>query len=702
MFDRRKWNVAVQDPALVEMLARELSIHELCARLLINRGYTDAASARAFIEKSDSFLYNPYLLKDMDSAVGRITEAIEKEENITIYGDYDVDGVTSVSVLYRYLKERGASVDYYIPTRENEGYGLHISAFDAIHKKGTGLVITVDTGITALDEIAYATEIGLDVIVSDHHECRAELPKCVAVVNPRRIDCSYPFKNLAGVGVVFKLICALELRFVNYGEYNLYTIKDMCRRYIDLVMIGTVADVMPLYDENRIIVYMGLGLLSHTQNTGVRALFRAVGIDLKKPITASAISYTIAPRINAVGRLGNAARAVELFLATSPRAADIIAEELCLTNRERQQTENDIYEEALCQAEAIPESEKEHVLVLASDAWHPGVIGIVSSRITEKFGKPSILISFDPSDSGSNSVGKGSARSVRGVNMVEALTACEDLLLKYGGHELAAGLSIERGNLDAFRRRLNEFISTSSGNITLMQDVSVETEITEKDVSMNTVEEISKLEPYGAKNPEPVFVLREVKIEEIVPLSLGKHTRLILQRNDVEMNAVFFGHNLLAEGFSIGDKVDILCLVNINEFRGNRTVQLIIRDIDFSEHFYQGIADMEARFDNLQAESCEFDEIPDRQDFSAVYKYLRNSGFAAGKSTSIMKLTALFPELSYLKARIILEVFSECELLTYQKLEAFHYYITLRETTQKKDLFASPLMMRLHSLADRG
>ena len=289
MFDKNRWQIPTHDEKLVKILSDSLRIHPLCAKLLINRGYTDIEKAKAFIQKADSFLYNPYQLKDVKKATLRIRKALEKDEKITIYGDYDVDGVTSVSILYMYLKDRGADVDFYIPTREFEGYGLNIGAFHTIKERGTKLVITVDTGITAIDEIAYAKTIGLDVVVTDHHQCRPELPDCEAVVNPRRPDCEYPFKELSGVGVVFKVLCALEMDILNFGEYNIFTVKDMCKRYIDLVTIGTIADVMPLYDENRIMVYMGLNLLSCTGNIGVKALLRAVGMDDSKKITSSTI-----------------------------------------------------------------------------------------------------------------------------------------------------------------------------------------------------------------------------------------------------------------------------------------------------------------------------------------------------------------------------------------------------------------------------
>ncbi len=691
MFDRNRWIVSEHDEKIIEMLASELCTSPLCAKLLYNRGYTDPETASAFISKSDAFLYNPYLLKDIHPAVDRMKKAIENEEKITIYGDYDVDGVTSVSILYMYLKEHGADVDYYIPTRESEGYGLNESAFRMIREKGTSLVITVDTGITAIDEIRYAREIGLDVVVTDHHHCRPELPDCHAVVNPRRPDCEYPFKELSGVGVVFKVICALEMEFVNCGEYNLFTVKDMCKRYIDLVTIGTIADVMPLYDENRIMVYMGLGILSSTRNIGVRALFRAVGMDPSKKITSSMIGYTIAPRINAAGRIGDASRAVQLFLSSSPQAADVIADELCATNRERQQTENLIFTEAIAQVEREHDLEKESVLVLANDHWHQGVIGIVASKITEQYGKPSILISFD------GDMGKGSARSIKGLNMVEALAHCESLLLKYGGHELAAGLSVDRSRLQEFCDMLNAYAAIQLASPDCIPKTMVEAEITEQDISMETIEEIGKLEPYGAKNPEPLFVLRDAAVMELVPLSQGKHSRLILRKNDLDVSAICFGYNLLQEGFVLHDRVDVLCTVNINEFRGMQTIQLIVRDIDFSEWSWNELAAIEEEFEEMKAGTlpCDKEDIPTRAEFASVYKLLLDPSYIRGKQISMMKFLAPIPYISYLKARIALEVFAEANLIELTRSGLCTYDIKRLDVKEKRDLYATPIMKTL-------
>ncbi|MBQ0125037.1 MAG: single-stranded-DNA-specific exonuclease RecJ [Clostridiales bacterium] len=701
MFDSSKWNVLDQDAELVSALSSVLGVDEICAKLLINRGYTDAQSAKDCIEKSDVFFHNPFLMKDMEKAVEIISDALKNEEKITIYGDYDVDGVTSVSILYMYLREHGGIVDYYIPTRESEGYGLNTSAFDTIKRRGTSLIITVDTGITAIEEVEYAKSIGMKVIVTDHHQCRAELPEAEAVVNPKRPDCEYPFKELSGVGVVFKIICALELSYVNGGEYNLYTIKDMCRRYIDIVTIGTVADVMPLVGENRIIVHLGLGMLKNVHHVGIRALFRAAGIiggTSPKKITATTIGFSVAPKINAVGRISSAERAVKLFLTDSPANADVIAEELCAINRERQETENVIYKEAFDQLQNEPEIEKASAIVLESETWHHGVIGIVASRITEKFGVPSVLISFDgaePDEEG-RIIGKGSVRSIKGINIVEALSACSDLLYKFGGHALAAGLSIEKKNVAEFRRRLNEYVGNALKGLDFVQKLDIDMELDPEDVTESEAEAITILEPYGAGNPVPLFLIRNAKIREIVALSGGKHTKMMIEKSEKLMYSVIFGTNLVDEGYMCGDEIDVVCSMDINEFRGTRSVQLVIKDIDRSDFD-------KSRFDSLETEITAAlntpetilkSDVPTRDDFALVYRSL--GGFDGGL-VNFRALANTLPDFSYNKLAIVIKTFSEAGLINVlpEKGRRFMLKITFNQTTEKADLFATPIMQSI-------
>ena len=702
MFDSSKWNVLEQDEKLTHELSSALKIDELCARLLINRGYGDTESARSFMQKSDVFFHNPYLMKDIDKAVSIIKEALAGDEKITIYGDYDVDGVTAVSVLYMYLREHGGNVDYYIPTRDSEGYGLNTAAFDSIKQHGTDLVITVDTGITAIDEVKYARSIGMKVVVTDHHECRPELPSADAVVNPKRPDCKYPFKELSGVGVVFKIICALELDYVNGGEYNLYTIKDMCKRYIDIVTIGTIADVMPLVGENRIIVHLGLGMLQNVHHVGIRALFRASGIiggTSPKKITSSTISFTVAPKINAVGRISSAERAVKLFLTDSPAKADVIADELCAINRERQELENVIYKDAFEQIGSVYKPGEDSVIVLSSNSWHHGVIGIVASRLTEKFGVPSVLISFEGAtpDENGNIIGKGSVRSVKGINIVEALASCSDLLSKFGGHALAAGLSVDEKNVDELRRRLNEYIKNADKETERSMMLDVEAEISEKNVTEATAEAISLLEPYGAGNPVPLFVLRGAKITELTVLSGGKHTKMMLRKNDHEMYAVIFGNNLSNEGFIVGDEVDVVCSIDINEFRGNKNVQLIIRDIDRSAPDKARVLD---EFSSVKAaldapESISAGDVPQRDEFVKVYTDIKN---AESENIDLRVFASYFPELSYIKLAIIIKALSEAGIISVQDDAArpFLMKIKLNKVEKKIDLLQTPIMKELN------
>lgn len=693
MFDSGKWNVLTQDVGQVNRLCKELSVPAVCARLLINRGYSIPADAANFLNKSDAMLYDPFLLADMKKAIERIEHALEKQEKITIYGDYDVDGVTSVSILYMYLSGRGADIDYYIPTRDNEGYGLNTAAFDTIKANGTKLVITVDTGITAIDEIDYANSIGLDIVVTDHHQCRSELPRAIAVVNPKRPDCPYPFKELSGVGVVFKTICALELSDVNGGEYNLYTIKDMCKRYIDLVTIGTIADVMPLTGENRIIVSMGLSILAHTKQIGINALFRAAGIDGTKKITSSVIGFTIAPRINAAGRIGNASRAVQLFLADSTALADVIAEELCNTNRERQSLENEIYTDAVEQLEKNHDLHKESAIVLSSDTWHHGVIGIVASRLTERYNLPSVLISFEKSG-GEENVGKGSGRGVKGLNLVKALASCEDLLAKYGGHELAAGLSIERENLDEFRKRLNEYVKENMDTEAADAKTPVDARIYPEDISEESIERISLLEPFGAGNPTPTFVMRDCIITSINLLSFGKHSKFTVVCDGEAFTALFFGTNIQHEGFAVGDEVDIMFSMDINEFRGLKTVQLVVRDMDYADSYKQKVMAIQKECaEIIDGSRSPMDaEIPDRTECSKVYGEIKNL-LPTGKGTfSIKKLVSSPGTPSMFKTSVAIKAFEQIKLMSIERITDTEYRGEIIKHEEKVDLFSAPIM----------
>ena len=699
----KRWVVKTQDETLVKQLSSALNITEITAKLLINRGYTDTESAAAFIAKSDSFLYDPFLMKDMEKAVARIKQAIDKHEKITIYGDYDVDGITSVSILYMYLDEQGASVEYFIPLRDTDGYGLNKASIKSIADNGTKLIITVDTGVTAIEETDYINSLGLDIVITDHHHCRPELPDACAVVNPQREDCKYPFKELAGVGVAFKLICALELNYVNGGDYNIATIKDMCKRYIDLVTIGTIADVMPLVDENRIMAYMGLSLLENTEKLGIRSLFEVAGIDTSKKdgrkITSSVIGFTIAPRINATGRISSADRAVKLFLSTSKEEAEYLSEEFCQINKERQDTETAIFLEAVRQIEENKMNERDIVLVLSSDTWHHGVIGIVCSRITEKYNLPSVLISFDTCkdlDKNHDNVGKGSARSVKGLNMAELFAANANLLEKYGGHELAAGLSIKRGNIDVFRKNINEQARKILGGQKPEVTLDIEAKIELADINISNIDDMTLLEPFGAENPQPLFSVENVKIADMVLLSGGKHTKMMFSSEGDNIPALFFGANLENEGISVGDIVSVVATMNINEFRGERMPQIICRDIKLVQHYADEVKTSRKYFEAIMLGETLIrrEDIPIRTEFAVVYKFLRGI-LPYGSGPVSVKRIAAECDISYIKIFCIIHALYEGDIIKYDRISDFDFRITILPTEGKSDLTKTEIMKKI-------
>ena len=499
----------------------------------------------------------------MDKAVCRIKDALEKKEKITIYGDYDVDGITSIAILYKHLTSMGFEVDYYIPDRIQEGYGVNREALDKIKENGTGVVITVDTGITAVEETEYAKSIGMDIIITDHHECKETIPEAIAAIDPKRKDCKYPFKNLAGVGVAFKLIQALD-------ENS--SVETLMSKYADLVCLGTVADISPLVDENRIIVTKGLEKFKNTENIGLKALLD-VSITNNKAITTSSIGYIIAPRINASGRLGCASRSVEMFLTQDKDKAYELANNLCEENVIRQQTEQRMFAEALEYIEKNPQIKDDQVLVIPHENWHHGIVGIVSSKITEKFYRPSILFAIDGDEA------KGSGRSVSGFNLFEALENSSDILEKFGGHELAAGLSIKTENIEKFRAAINSQKLGKIDEQSLIPTVSVDAVIKPSYITMETVDEINRLQPFGVDNPSPVFAVRNIKIHKISTMSEGKHLRMTLLKDNKFFDAVGFGMGEYFNHLQEGDFVEVAFGLDINDYKGFKNVQLILKDI---------------------------------------------------------------------------------------------------------------------------
>lgn len=699
----------------VRRLAAEIGRSELFAALLYNRGYQTAADADRFLRLEQNDLHDPYQMADMEKAVARIFLAVERKEPITIYGDYDVDGVTSVTALYLYLTELGAQVNFKIPKRDGEGYGVSCSAVKTLAEAGTRLIITVDTGITAVEEVRFAKELSVDFVVTDHHECRAELPEACAVVNPHRPDCPYPFKELAGVGVVFKLICACETRRCREsGTPVLEGIRRVCTEYADLTAVGTIADVMPVVDENRLIVSFGLKLLEHTKRPGLHALIEAAfpkksGEGADKKITSGMVGFGLAPRINAAGRMSDAAIAVRLLLEQDAARAAKEAEELCEINRRRQAEENRIATEAYEQIEQTVGAD-DLVIVLNSDHWQQGIIGIVSSRITERFGLPSILISFDGSCRGGEADpmddGKGSGRSIKGMNLVEALTACEDLLIKYGGHELAAGLTVKRANLDAFRQRINEYAKQNLTEDVFRVRMEADAELTVRDVTMKMAEELSLLEPFGVGNAAPVFLMRNAHVKKITHMGGGKHTRLLLEQDGICLTALYFGVGEGELGFSCGDLIDVLFTVDINDYKNVRSVQMVLQDTRMAQTVSHRLEEQKRRYDEICGGAAFFSDenvVPTREDCAEVYKLLRwafRNGTSVIAQWDLMKLlhaASREETISYIKLKYILRILNELQICEVEELEEDLYRFGVLFRTSKTSIDQSSILKKLKS-----
>lgn len=714
----KKWIIREEarenNAAAVSEISRALGIGRVLARLLYGRGYTTPEAARSFLFLESEMLCDPFLLDGMREGIERIRVAIERGERITIYGDYDVDGVTSVCTLYLYLRSRGADVDYYIPNRAGEGYGVSVGAIDTLAAGGTRLIVTVDTGVTAIEEIAYAGSLGIDVVVTDHHECLPELPSAVAVINPHRQGNRYPFLELAGVGVVFKLLTAYEETVS--GASRAECLRRICAEYADLVAIGTIADVMPIRGENRLIVKEGLRRLDVSPRVGFSALSESVRTsgktdDRKKTakktgITSGFIGYTIAPRLNAAGRIRSASLAVELFLTEDPARAAALAEELCEANRERQAEENTIMAEAYAKIEREHDFERDPVIVLAADGWHHGVIGIVASRITDRYGLPCILVSFDGEEGlhMDSDVGKGSGRSIKGLNLVDALVYSQDTLVKFGGHELAAGLSVTRGNLPLFRERINEYARTHLNEDSMIPTMEADCDLTTDDLTMAVAEELAVLEPYGVENPVPTFVLSGAEILECASISGGKHTRLLVGDGSRSFTAMCFSMPLAEMDLFVGDRVDLMFNLDINEWNGRKSVQLIVRDIRLAGAALDGAAREAERFAEIWAGAPftpEEDVLPSREDFAAVYTLVRRAVRAGGDTLShrglLSRLSGGSVRIGYIKLKLIIRILQELNLLGIEETEEEVYRFRLQFTQTKTDLEKSNLLRRLRS-----
>ena len=555
----KSWQFYEENNELAEEISNKFKISKLLAQILINKNVTKDDEIEVFLNPKRNNFYDPFLMPDMEKAVERIIKAIENKEKVLIYGDYDVDGITSTTVLKKFLEKLGMTVDYHIPNRLKEGYGLNKEAIEEIAEKGTQLMITVDCGISGVEETEYAKSKGIDVIITDHHEPGEKLPNAIAVVDAKIKTNRYPFNQLAGVGVVFKLIQALSIRLkLDEKEYL---------QYLDLVCLGTISDIVPLVDENRVIAKLGLKLVNVTKNIGLRTLLESAGYTVADSNT---ISFGIAPRVNACGRMGFADQALGLLLSENRNDALELATKFNEYNKERQEKEKKIFNDAL---ELIEQDEENSpAIVLGKEGWHHGVIGIVSSKITEMFFKPSILIGFEGEE------GKGSGRSIPGIDLHEALLKCGNNLEKYGGHAMAIGLSLKKENFGEFKKELNEYLaSLNIGEI--KQIIKVDAIADLQSISMKTVEELKLLEPFGEENKMPIFCLKNLKIYSIRALTEGKHLKLTLRDDNMEIGAIGFNMGEMTNSLKIGDKVDIIGALEINEYNGYRNIQMNLKDV---------------------------------------------------------------------------------------------------------------------------
>lgn len=557
----KKWEINKPDEEKVKEIENKYAINNLLAKILVNRGITTEEEIRAFLNPTRKDFYNPYLMPDMEKAVERILKAINNKEKVLIYGDYDVDGITSVTVLKSFLEERGLNVDEYIPNRLDEGYGLNKPAVEKIANEKYALMITVDCGISAIDEVEYANSLGLEVIITDHHETSEKLPEAIAVVDAKRRDNEYPFRNLAGVGVVFKVIQAISQKLgLEEKEYL---------KYLDIVCIGTISDIVPLVDENRVIVKLGLRLVEQTRNLGLKTILQASGY---QKVDSTTISFGIAPRINACGRMGHQEEALKLFLSTDIKEVNELAEKLNDYNKQRQEKEKRIFSEALekIKEESIDENS---IMVIDGENWHHGVIGIVASKITEMYFKPSILLCFDGDE------GKGSGRSIPGFDLHEALTKCGDSLERFGGHSMAIGLSVKKGKLEELRKELDQIAKEKQIN-KIVPILKIDSQVELKDINMQMIESLKKLEPFGEENKVPLFVFKNLKIDSIRALSEGKHIKLtLMQDNQYLINALGFNLGHLTNDYRIGDKVDVVGSLEVNKFNGEENIQILLKDM---------------------------------------------------------------------------------------------------------------------------
>lgn len=675
----RKWEVRPLDKERAAAFAQTYGVPFFLAMLMNIRGLDDAAHLREFLGEGEP-LSDPFLLKDMDKAAARITRAVDNMEKIAVYGDYDADGVTSTAMLYSYLETRGADVIFYIPQREGEGYGMNIGAVEYLKEQGVSLIVTVDNGISSVQEVARANELGIDVVVTDHHRPQEILPDAVAVVDAYRPDDTSPYKHFSGVGIAFKLLMALE---DGAGD-----VEDLLEAYSDLAAIGTIGDIVPLTGENRTLIRAGLERLSQSDRPGVQALLENAGI-AGKALTSTNVAFTLVPRINATGRMGAPERAVRLLISGYEEEAEVLSEEICADNEERRRVEAEIAEAAFADIEAKGYM-KDRVVVVDGENWHHGVIGIVASRVTERCGKPCMIISRGETEA------KGSGRSIEGFSLFEAICACGDLLIKFGGHPMAAGITLKSENIEAFRKRINRYAAEHFPQMPT-QTVTLDCKLNPAALSVSMAQSLTQLEPFGNGNPQPVFGLFNMELSNVTPVGGGGHLRLTLEKNGSVITAMRFNTKPEELPYHIGDKIDLAVQLEAREFRGQPSLTVIVRDMKFAAfNTEKNIASL-ASFEKWQRGEVLSAEdknrlYPDRACLAAIYRALRTVN---GKETDQVRFVSQFGKdmtLGLFKTALL--VFEERGLV-HSEIADDTFTATLIETSGKTDITRSPVLLAL-------
>ncbi len=669
----KRWRIPEADKARAKEIAAQLELDEFLVLLLAGRGHDTPEKISEFLD-GDETLSDPFLIRDMDKAVSRIRAAVDDFEPVAVFGDYDADGITATALLYSYLETCGANVTFYIPEREGEGYGMSERAVDALKERGVSLIVTVDNGISAVQEVAYAKTLGIDVVVTDHHRPGEALPGACAVVDPHRIDCGSPFKEFAGVGVAFKLICALEAE-----EGDADTVLD---NFSELVAIGTVADIVPLTGENRTLVRHGLRQMAHTDRPGLRALIEESGLDIRN-MTATDVAFGIAPRMNATGRMGSPVRSVKLLLAEDADEAAALAAELCEENRNRQGVEQEISVHIGRYFEGNPARLYDRVLVVDGENFHPGVIGIVAARLLEKHGKPVIVISRQGEEA------KGSGRSLPGFSLFAAMTACADYFDKFGGHEQAGGFTMRSARVEDFRRAINDY---AAQRVMPMPELCLDLKLNPKGLTPALAAQLSALEPFGCGNETPLFALLSMTLKGIYPVGGGKHLRLTAERDGAGVTIMRFGVRAEQFPFAPGDVLDFAVTLSTSVYRGQEQLSVVARDIRPSglpaeEYFSQ--RQVYERFHRGETLSGgEAQELwPARTENAALYRFLREQkGFAFGADILCHRLSAY--DIGYGKLCVALDAMEEKGLLQ-RRGAADTQNILLTQVDGKVDLESS-------------